>query len=201
MALLERKRFTESWFSSDEQFDQLYPPPVQLLARKHWTPLSVARKAAEFLAAENDVRILDIGSGVGKFCLGAAYYKPKAFYYGIEQRRSLIHHAESAREMLKLENISFIHGNFTQLDLKNYDHFYFYNSFYENLVDNNRIDDSIDYSAELFNYYNRYLNKQLEQMPAGTRLATFHSLEDEVPNSYHVVGSAMDNVLKFWIKV
>lgn len=199
--MLERKIFMENWFNSDEQFDQLYPPPIQLLTKRHWTPLGVIRKAAEFLAAENDVRILDIGSGVGKFCLGAAYYKPRAFYYGVEQRKSLIHHAESAKERLTLKNISFIQKNFTQLDFKNYNHFYFYNSFYENLIVDNRIDDSIAYSNGLYNYYNRYLRKQLDQMPPGTRLATFHSLEDEVPQSYHVVGSAVDNVLKFWIKV
>ena len=201
MPLLERRLHPEKWFSSDEQFNQLYPLSLQTMARRHWTPLSVARKSANFLAAENSVRILDIGSGVGKFCLGAAYFKPKAFYYGVEQRKSLVDHAEWAKERLHLENVSFIHGNFTQLVFKNYDHFYFYNAFYENLSGTDRIDESIDYSGELYNYYNRYLYKQLEQKPAGTKLATFHSLEDEVPQSYHVVGSEFDNLLKFWIKV
>ena len=37
--------------------------------------------------------------------------------------------------------------------------------------------------------------------PGGTRLATFHSLEDEIPQSYHEVGSEFDNLLKFWIKI
>ena len=87
------------------------------------------------------------------------------------------------------------------LDLRNYDHFYFYNSFYENLVGTDKIDDSIDYTSGLYNYYNRYLYKQLEQKPTGTRLATYHSLEDEIPPSYLVVGSEFDNLLKFWIKV
>lgn len=201
MPLLEKRIYAERRFSSDKQFNQLYPLSVQVLALRHWTSLIVARKAANFLAAENNVRILDIGSGVGKFCLGAAYYKPKAFYYGIEQRRNLVHHAETAREILHIENVSFIHGNFTQLDFKNYDHFYFYNAFYENLAGTDKIDDSIDYTCELYNYYNRYLYKQLEQKPAGTRLATFHSLEGEVPQSYHVVGSEFDNLLKFWIKI
>lgn len=193
--------FAEKWFATDEQFNQLYPLSIQALARRHWTPLSVARKAAGFLAAENNVRILDIGSGVGKFCLAAAYYKPKAFYYGIEQRKSLVSHAEKAREILHLQNVSFVNGNFTQLDFRKYDHFYFYNAFYENLAGTEKIDDSIDYSGELFNYYNRYLFKQLEKKPAGTRLATFHSMEEEIPQGYHVVGSEMDNLLKFWIKI
>lgn len=201
MHLLERRIYAAKWFISDEQFNQLYPIPMQALTRRHWTPLPVARKAADFLAAEDNVRILDIGSGVGKFCLGAAYYKPKAFYYGVEQRKNLTIHAEKARELLRLENVSFFNGNFTLLDFRNYDHFYFYNAFYENLDGTDKIDDSIDYSGELYNYYTRYLYKELEQKPGGTRLATFHSLEDEIPRSYHEVGSEFDQLLKFWIKV
>ncbi len=201
MPLIKKRIYAEKWFSSDDKFNQLYPLPIQALARRHWTPLAVSRKVANFLAAENDVRILDIGSGVGKFCLSASYYKPNAFYYGVEQRKNLVNHAETAREILHFENISFFNGNFTLLDLRNYDHFYFYNSFYENLLGTDKIDDSIDYTSGLYNYYNRYLYKQLEQKPTGTRLATYHSLEDEIPPSYLVVGSEFDNLLKFWIKV
>jgi len=201
MPLLERRINTENWFSSDVEFNKIYPSNIQALARRHWTPLDIARKAANFLASKNNVRILDIGSGVGKFCLSAAFYEPKAFFYGVEQRRNLISYAERAKEILTLKNVSFINGNFTQLDFTNYDNFYFYNSFYENLAYTDKIDDSIDYSGELFNYYNRYLFKQLEQKPAGTKLVTFHSLDDEVPPGYHVVNSEMDSLLKFWIKI
>ena len=201
MPIAQKEICTESWFNSDIHFNKIYPATIQQLASKHWTPLTIARKAANFLAAENNVRILDIGSGVGKFCLGAAHHKPKARYFGVEQRRPLVDLADAAKDRLLLENVSFIHGNFTQLDFKKFDHFYFYNSFYENLAETSKIDDTIQYSGELFNYYNYYLYQQLSNKPAGTRLATFHSLEDEVPKSYHVVGSEMDNLLKFWIKI
>jgi hypothetical protein len=201
MPLLEKKIRLENIFKSDENFDQLYPLRIQVLARKHWTPLRVAKKVTAFLAAENNVRILDIGSGVGKFCLTGAYFKPKAFYYGVEQRRSLINDAEAAREILCLDNVSFIHRNFTQLDFRNYDHFYFFNSFYENLIGTYKIDETIDYSDELYNYYNRYLYNQLAQKQAGTRLATYHTLEDHIPPSYHIVMSEMDDLLRFWIKI
>jgi len=201
MPLTERESNTSECFDSDADFNKIYPPSIEALAPRHWTPLQVARKAANFLSDKNSVRILDIGSGVGKFCLSAAFYEPTAFFYGVEQRRNLVSYAESAREILHLENVSFIHGNFTQLDFKNYDHFYFYNSFYENLIGTNKIDESIDYSAELFNYYNLYLFKQLVQKPAGTRLVTFHSLEDEAPAGYQMVRSEMKDLLKFWIKI
>ncbi len=152
MQVLEHKRSAEYWFDTDTRFNRLYPAEIRRLSGKHWTPLAVTRMAAAFLAAENNKRILDIGSGVGKFCLAAAGYFPGCSYYGIEQRQDLLRHAEQARVQLGLVNISFIHGNFTQLDLRNYDHFYFYNSFYENLQGTEKIDESIAYSEELYYY-------------------------------------------------
>lgn len=200
MHFLEQNKYRDKWFRSDKEFDDLYPYYIKALAFKHWTALSIARKAADFLAAEPNTSILDIGCGVGKFCLAAAQHQPKSFYYGIEQRKWLLHYAEHAKTELELENVHFIEGNFTQLDFDRYDHFYFYNPFYENLSGTDKIDDSIDYSVELYNYYNRYLFRKLQQKPSGTRLATFHSLEEEIPAEYHHVGSEANELLKFWIK-
>jgi SAM-dependent methyltransferase len=197
----QRKLKVEDWFSSDTSFNQLYPAEIRELAKKHWTPLAVARKAAGFLTTGKNKRILDIGSGSGKFCLAAAFYHPHAFYFGVEQRISLQYKAETARQVLRLDNVKFIHANFTRLDFRDYDHFYFYNSFYENLAGSDRIDNSIVYSGELYNYYTRYLYQQLEQKPAGTKLTTYHSMEDEIPKSYQEVGSEFDNLLKFWKKI
>jgi SAM-dependent methyltransferase len=191
----------EKWFYSDTQFNALYPLSIQALAKCHWTPLPIAQRVAKFLAGGGNVRILDIGSGVGKFCLAAAFFTPNAVYYGVEQRRSLIDFAEAAKERLQLENALFIHGNFTQMDFSKYDHFYFYNAFYENLDGTDKIDDSIDYSGELYNYYNRYLFRQLKQKPKGTRICTLCSLESEIPPDFHVIKTEMNDLLKFWIKV
>ena len=189
-----------NYFHSDERFDELYPLPVAVLAEQHWTPLAVSRKAAAFLAVEDKSRILDIGSGVGKFCLAAAQYAPNALFYGVEQRKRLVHHAEKAKESLGIVNAQFIHANFTQLNFNAYDHFYFYNAFYENLIGTDKIDHNIDYSSELYHYYSRYLYRQLDQKPSGTRIVTYHSTEDEIPRDYYVAESLMNNLLKCWIK-
>ena len=192
---------TGDCFSSDEAFNQLYPVSIATLAQRHWTPLAVARQAVQFLATGSKVSILDIGSGAGKFCLAAAHFAPDTLFYGVEQRKRLIHHAENVKTALGINNASFIHANFTQLDFSNYDHFYFYNSFYENLAGMEKIDDSIDHSNELFDYYNNCLKKLLDQKPGGTRLVTFHSTEDEIPQGYQLAYSRMDNLLRFWIKL
>jgi len=193
--------YIQQCFRSDQLFDQLYPLSIQLLSARHWTPLEVARKAARFLADRDGAKILDIGCGAGKFCLSAAHFQPAAGFWGIEQRQHLIHHADTVRQYLGISNARFLHGNFTQLRFTEYDHFYFYNSFYENLAGSEKIDESMEYSAGLYFYYTRYLYRQLEKMPAGTRVATFHSLEDEMPPDYVVVGTEMDALLKFWIRL
>ncbi len=201
MILLDKKNSEKNVIVSDKDFNMIYPSSIQLLAQRHWTPLEVATKSANFLGSEDDTKILDIGSGVGKFCLVAAQVKPQSEFYGIEQRARLTYEANTAKKALNIKNAYFITGNFTQIDFRNYDHFYFYNSFYENLEGRDKIDNSIEYSLELFNYYNHYLYTQLAQRPSGTKLVTYHSLEDEVPKSYRVVCSQMDHLLKFWIKI
>jgi SAM-dependent methyltransferase len=191
----------DDWFSKDAQFNKLYPESIQLLANRHWTPLNIAQLVAPFLVTHPGVKVLDIGSGVGKFCMAGAYYKPHASFYGVEQRKGLIEHAEKARDLLGLKNVHFIHSNITELDFRQYDHFYFFNSFYENLMDREKIDYKITYSPALFNYYHKHLYKKLKEMPAGTKLATFHCLDDKIPTDYHLVDSKMATLLKFWIKV
>jgi hypothetical protein len=191
----------ENWFSTDDKLHQLYPGSIRSLARMHWSPLYIAQKAVSYLAPKDKVKVLDIGSGVGKFCLAGAFYKPSVSFFGVEQRKNLVEHAESVGKMLGLKNVHFIHRNFTQLSLNEYDHFYFYNAFFENLVGTEKIDYDIVYSNELYNYYSIYLYNQLDKMPIGTRVATYCSWNDEIPPCYHLAEAHFDNLLKFWIKM
>jgi tRNA G46 methylase TrmB len=110
---------------TNEQFDALYPESIRNLSKRHWTPLNVAKKAAAFLASGRNPRILDIGSGAGKFCLVGAQHRPKALFFGFEQRQSLISEAEKVKKALSITNVSFIHENFSRLDFNQFDHFYF----------------------------------------------------------------------------
>jgi predicted RNA methylase len=190
----------DNWFNSDVDFHRLYPHFIRELAGMHWTPLNIARKVVRYLAPDESVKILDIGSGVGKFCLAAAHYSPHTQIYGIEQRESLVECANGANDILGLPNVSFRYGNFTQLDLRQYDHFYLYNPFFENIDRTSRIDNAILYSESLYNYYNQYLYKQLEEMPTGTKVATYCSWDEEIPPGYHLTGAEFQHLVKYWIK-
>ncbi len=191
----------KNWFKSDKVFNALYPLHIQEVAEKHWTPIAVAEKAAAFLAISADVKILDIGSGSGKFCLTAAHLYPQTLFYGIEQRPGLVSLSQELAKKLELENVVFLCNNITKVDFSRYDHFYFYNAFYENIAGTQKIDNDIIYSEDLYNYYNRYLYKQLDKMPAGTRLVTYHSFGKEVPKSFEIVHTDYNEYLKFWVKV
>lgn len=196
----QKNYYIDKWFTDDEKFDKLYPLNVQRLANRHWTPLKVAKYVAEFLVVEDGAKVLDIGSGAGKFCLAAAHFKPNGLFYGIEQRKDLLDTAIDASYALDLDNLTFLHGNFTQLDFTEFDHFYFFNSFYENIEGTAKIDHKIQHSLSLYNYYNSYLFTQLSKMPVGTRVATYHTWENQMPPGYYIVKTQFDKLLKFWMK-
>ena len=48
----------------------------------------MAKNAAEFLVPVDGARVLDIGSGSGKFCLSASHYKPMVCFTGLSRERS-----------------------------------------------------------------------------------------------------------------
>lgn len=188
------------YLQNDKVFNTLFPPSAQPQAQRHWTPLHITRQAVDFFGREQESSILDIGSGVGKFCLAGAAYAPNLYFFGVEQRPSLSEYAVAAKQTLGLSNVSFIEGNFTQVDLRRYNHFYFYNSFHENLDDSDRIDEQISYSESLYEYYVRHLYHSLRMMPAGTKIVTYHALWDEMPREYRLEDTREKGLLKFWIK-
>jgi len=188
------------FFESEESFCQLYPPALRQLDKVHWSPLDVIRKASAFLASEKGVKILDIGSGIGKFCLAGSYFRPHASFFGVEQRRYLVDHAVRAAEKSGMTNVRFIHKDFTGMELTRFDHFYFYNSFFENLVESDKIDDSIAHDPGLYHYYTSYLYRELNKMPAGTKVVTYCSWNDEIPPGYQLKATSLKHLLKFWIK-
>lgn len=190
----------DQWFSSEKQLHFLYPPSIRALAARHWTPLEISKMVVDFLTPESQSRVLDIGSGAGKFCLAAAYFKPRAEFFGVEQRKHLVVHAETAKAILGIKNVHFLHQNITQIDFTQYDHFYFFNSFYENLENTEKIDDSVTCSPHLYNYYNRCLYKKLATVPAGTRLATYHTTGKMIPPDFHLAEEHAAGLLKFWVK-
>ncbi|WDF79575.1 class I SAM-dependent methyltransferase [Mucilaginibacter sp. KACC 22773] len=188
-----------SLFYHDSAFDELYPEHIRKLSQMHWTPVEIAKIAGNFLAIPN-TRVLDIGSGVGKFCITAGFFHPETTFSGIEQRRELYNFAEAAKAGIDLPNVTFTHGNLTELEFNNYDHFYFYNPFYENIEPDSRIDYAVETSFELYDQYSRLVYQMLAEKPSKTRLVTFHTPGGQVPPGYQLVNNSYSRLLKMWIK-
>lgn len=188
------------YIQTDETFNKLYPPDIQVLSRQHWTSLHIVRCATEFLCSKSGSKILDIGSGVGKFCLTGAMYAPNAHFYGVEQRAYLVDHANIAKQKMGIKNASFIVGNFVHTNLQQFNHFYFFNSFFENLDNLGRIDEQIAFSESLYQYYVRHLYNGLKEMPSGTKIVTYHTFCNEVPREYKLVDSLEAGELNFWVR-
>ena len=186
-------------FASDEVFDALYPIYISSLSAIHWTPMEVAAKAAVFLAPDANARVIDIGSGVGKFCIAGAHFAPGHFT-GIEQRANFVKAGNKVARQLGMERVSLQHGNFMDMDLGVYTGIYFYNSFHENIVHDDALDQKVDLSSELYEQYTDHLLRQLNQMPVGTRLATYWLSIPEIPACYREQGSYFGDLLKLWIK-
>ncbi|QNK61015.1 methyltransferase domain-containing protein [Pedobacter sp. PAMC26386] len=188
------------YYHNDTIFDSFFPDRIRKISRIHWTPLGIAKKAASFLAPAPGSKILDIGSGVGKFCIAAAHFFPESEFHGVEQRKDLFDLAIKAQQRSEVSNVLFIHGNFTQLNLDTYDGIYFYNAFAENLINVARIDDSVDYSTGLYTYYANYLGNALVNKSRGTRLVTYHGYEHEIPKGYEMVEQDEAKPLKMWLR-
>lgn len=184
----------------DSEFNELYPIQIKELADRHWTPVAIAKMAAEYLVEEPNSKILDIGAGVGKFCLiGAA--STQGIFYGVEQRASLNKISERIAIKHNIVNVEFIHSNINEVAFTNYDAFYFFNSFYENIDTSCLIDETIMPDRILFHSYSNYVREQLNKTSIGTRLVTYWSNGVEIPNSFELDHSTYNGLLNFWKKV
>lgn len=186
---------------SDKHFLDLYPASFRVANRMHYTPIEVVKKAAAYLCQEKNTTILDIGSGIGKFCIPAASLFPENNFVGIELRADLSEEAHKIRGHLGLSNLTCVQGDIVNFDLQSYDHFYFFNAFYEFLENSEKLDQQLEFTPGKFQKYHAYIFRSLEKMPIGTKLATFFTEDKWIPSSYVEVEQHFDATLKHWMKI
>jgi SAM-dependent methyltransferase len=194
------ERLKRNEIIGDEEFNNIYPEQIQELDIKHWTPVSVAKTAAGYLTGSPGTKVLDIGSGAGKFCMiGSAI--TNGHFTGVEYRENLYGLSKEMAKAHNLQGVEFIHANITSINFKDYDAFYFFNSFIENMSETEVIDTNVPTYASLYGKYNQYLREQFAGMPIGTRLATYWSNSEEVPRGYVIQSTAFEGELKMWEKL
>lgn len=194
----ERLDDPEKLSVEDEKFDRIYPPAIRNLSSIFWTPVAVAAEAARLLVVDAGTRVLDVGSGAGKFCLVAAALT-EGRLTGIEQRDELVAAARTAAFGLGIDGIEFLHGNLLDLAFENYDAFYLFNPFEENMH-GHKIDSAIPLSAALFQKYTRHVSDQLGARALGTRVVTYMGYADDIPACYECEARRLGDDLNLWIK-
>jgi ubiquinone/menaquinone biosynthesis C-methylase UbiE len=186
-------------YPSDLQFDEIYPKKYQEHSARHFTPVNIAVKAAKLLADGPEDKILDVGSGVGKFCcIGASV--TAARFYGVEKRKTLTNLSNKIKRLYKLKNAHFINTDFTKLDFSKFNGIYFFNSFHEHMDETCVLDETSKVSLKEYRQYHEALMIKLEECKTGTRLVTYYTFKNKIPSSYRFIDANETGLLKFYIK-
>jgi len=187
---------------SDPSFDRIYPSWARQLSELHWTPVEVARRAAKLLAFPPSSRILDIGSGAGKFCLIGAL-TTRATFVGIEQRKGLVEVAQHIAERCGITRAQFLLGNVIDLDWNEFDAFYLYNPFYEHLIEHlTPVHGLIELTPELYRKYVDATCAKLAVVPVGSRVVTYNGFGGVMPDGFRLLlrEPAGSDYLDLWEK-
>lgn len=186
LRLIFRRLQNQAWVD-DTYFDRIYPETLQNKSRLHWTPIPVVTRAVELLTENRpSARILDLGSGVGKFCLAGAMLS-RARFHGIEQRAHFVDLSRRLITHYQIPRVTFFHGNLYDVDWSRYDGVYLFNPFQENKTPYQRIDSSIELGLNHFDRYVQFTHRELSRMPAGFRVVTYHGFGGRIPDSYRLL--------------
>lgn len=185
--------------TSDLDFDSLLPKKYQEISKTHWTPESIISIAIEWLKESNSKNVLDIGSGVGKFCLIGAQ-RTNIHFTGIEKRKTLFNQAVKLQQKLELSQVQFIHENIIEIDFIEFDTIYYFNPFGEQISKSDWIDKKRQYSQHKFQLYQEHVLKELERSKKGTKIITYCSPNLRLPYGFRLKNLMFDGLLEMWIK-
>lgn len=153
------------------------------------------------LAHTPGARVLDMGSGAGKFCCVGAV-TTLAEFHGVEQRAKLVHYAREVAGLLGAERATFTQGPFDSLSPLDYDAFYLFNPFEENedrslAAADRRTEPGDDWVADDI----RGAQAFLAAARVGARVVTYNGMGGPLPASYELLErEQLRCVLELWIK-
>lgn len=183
---------------SDAELDQVFPEELRDRSSLHWTPVDVARRAAQLLAPTPGLRLLDVGAGVGKVCVVGALVT-EATWWGIEQDPVQVSAARQAAHALDASRRTrFVQGDGAQLAWDDFDGFYFYNPFTTLMLS--------AHASAFLRYATvqrtlRMVEARLAAARPGARVVTFYGFGGAMPPSYTRLARepAAGDALELWV--
>jgi len=189
--------------ADDATFDALYAEPIRSRSSSFWTPVAVATRAAQLFAQYKARRVLDVGSGPGKFCLAAAFARPDLDFTGVEQRPHLVEAAQRAGARLDVKNARFLVGDVTTFPWSEFGGLYLFNPFAENVFEKHKhIDELVELSTGRFIEDTRRVRDALTEASVGMVMVTYWGIGGPIPASYDLVHAerARSDWLRVWVK-
>ncbi|XDD44936.1 methyltransferase [Leptospira sp. WS39.C2] len=173
---------------TDQIWDSNLPAKYKSISTYQWTPVQVIEFTWQYLQTQSVSSILDLGSGVGKFCLYLAKLANGNFpIYGIEDRLDLYKVSESLKTKLKLEGVVFNHEDFLVNFPFGHSHYYLFNPLYETMKGNYSIDFEKEKSANLFLKNLQILKSNLLKCKTGTKVITYHGFGGSILPGFRIL--------------
>jgi hypothetical protein len=188
---------------NDRSFDRFLPEPLRLVSPEYWTPLTVAKRAMEWLEDLGIRTVVDIGSGAGKFCVASALFG-KCRFIGLERYSSLVIFARALADLFDVnDRVSFVAGSLGAGPTPVADAYYFFNPFGEYWLG---ADHPLEARAELTESRHpdgvAAAEDLLRRVPVGTWILTYNGFGGRVPAGYELVRVdwELHGVLRLWRK-
>jgi hypothetical protein len=169
----------------------------------HWTPLAVTLQAARWLRESGVERVVDIGSGAGKFCVAAALATGCTFV-GVEQRASLV---EAARELAirfgVADRVEFVHTTLALGAVPAGDTYYLFNPFGENLLrPMHRLGEDVELGEERYRRDVALMEDIFANFAPGTLVIKYNGFGGRMPRTYEQIRvyRSLPSVLRMWRK-
>jgi SAM-dependent methyltransferase len=184
-------------------FDSYLPEDLGGLSADQWTPLEVALSAARWLQEFGVHRVLDIGSGPGKFCVAAAL-AGRCELVGLEQNSRFVAVARSLARLFGVQDrVRFIQGVLGDDVLPPADAYYLYNPFAQHLFAPSD-DPGWGASPNYARYRRDVMTAQdvFRRAPPGTLVLTYNGFGGLMPASYEAcrIDRELPCVLRMWRK-
>ena len=187
---------------SDLAFDRLFPERIRKVSNRFWTPVHVARRAAALLATHGARRVLDVGAGMGKFCVVAALTTDLELT-GIEHREGLVAAGRELLAVYDIPRVTLIHGTLEDVDFDAHDGFYLYNPFEEGtFAPSQWVDRTVQLSEERAAEDIARVEAALARARRGTCVVTYHGFGGAIPKgfSYLPEETRATTSLRLWVK-
>jgi SAM-dependent methyltransferase len=172
--------------ASDLEFDRFLPEALRTVSAEYWTSLATAKRASEWFRAHGVSSVVDIGSGVGKFCVATAIFHEQLRATGVEQRPRFVQAARSLATRFEVQGrVSFLQGAIAEAAALTADAYYLYNPFAENLVAAHQaLDAQAELSQERYARDIAAVEALFSRAPLGTHVLTYNGFGGQFPADY-----------------